>query len=144
MWKTWSPNRPEIQFRQLCALIRDLLTQQPTLSGTDLTDAVKTQVVHLGFADPPTSAVYPALDAVERALRRVQPPASSSATPPPDSVSLERPLSKQEAAVLLAGVRKRLGLYVIEPRRPAPQCKHQDTERARQRMKFVKHNTQTE
>jgi hypothetical protein len=56
-------------FRQLCAIVRQVITTHPTDTATDLKDRIKCQHVTLGYRYN-TRQIPRALDAVERTMGR--------------------------------------------------------------------------
>lgn len=56
-------------FRQLCAIVRQILEQHPTASDADLMELIKRRHVHLGYLHA-IDQLPRALDAVERTMGR--------------------------------------------------------------------------
>jgi hypothetical protein len=77
--------RPEVSFRQLCAIAKDLGTQDTTIDAVEWKDRIKDRTHALGFRTPYSDQVWRAIDAVEHAhptLSRMHRPRHPSAPPP--------------------------------------------------------------
>lgn len=66
--------RPPIGFRQLCAIARELLTDEPGIDDADWREAIKCRIIALGYTYPPQPQTIPdAMARVERACSRPVP-----------------------------------------------------------------------
>jgi hypothetical protein len=92
LWKTAmrrDGTRPPIGFRQLCAIARELLTDEPGIDDADWREAIKCRIIALGYTYPPQPQTIPdAMARVERACSRPVPVLPS----PGRSVSPRRPV----------------------------------------------------
>jgi hypothetical protein len=67
-------NRHPIGFRQLCAVARELLENDPSIDDAEWREAIKCRIVALGYTYPPQPQTIPdAMARVERACSRPVP-----------------------------------------------------------------------
>ena len=79
------------RFRQLCAIVRQMITEHPTACAADLKDLIKRRHLRLGYRYN-NQQIPLAMDAVERAMRR----AGLTIGPVSVSVPMTRPPEAQQ------------------------------------------------
>ena len=68
-----NPTRPEVRFRQLCAIATEIRTTQSLTSYADWKEEVRHRTVTLGFRWPPPALTWKAIDAVDHVWRKRHP-----------------------------------------------------------------------
>jgi hypothetical protein len=102
--------------RQLCAIARAVLDDDPSVDDAEWKERVKCRLVAQGWAYPPPHALTAALDRVERATGRCRQPSLPIASPPPPGET-GRELSADEARAALSLLLRRFGpLPALKPR----------------------------
>jgi hypothetical protein len=118
--QTYAGRKP-IAYRQLCAVVRSVLEQEPSIDDAEWKERTKCRLVALGFDYPTPAELAAVLSAVERALVKrwgLRPvPMPLRETPVPDA----RPLSHDEARAALQDLARNVG--TLPPIKPMPRIK---------------------
>ncbi len=103
-----APPRVPIEWRQLCAVARELLELDVTIDNAEWKARIKDRIVAIGRTYPTEpDAIDSALHAVERALAkegRTRPGPAPAYRPPQPDARLERPITRDEARRFLAAI----------------------------------------
>lgn len=114
-----------IEFRQLCAIVRMLLQQEPTIDDAEWKARTKDHLQTLGFDEPPAETLSRAMTQVEYALkqtigerRQIPAPAPPKAPQPPpaeSSIRTNRPQGWDIVLSLMAKLRHGSGSSPSSP-----------------------------
>lgn len=85
--KTYKP----IEFRQLCAIVKMLLQQEPSIDDAEWKARTRDHLEKLGFDEPPTEMLSRAMTQVEYALRQTVGPRLHRPVPTPKQASKPEP-----------------------------------------------------
>jgi hypothetical protein len=103
--------RKSVEWRQLCAIARDRLEQDPVIDDAEWKARILDRLARLGFTEPDRQTLDRAMSAVERVFEKQHGPRPTPAVIPPPPKPIGGPLNDREARAFKANLEAR-GLLV--------------------------------